>query len=197
MRAAATLAMTDGENPPGAATTSAEGWTVLRSEVEYDCGWFTAGYDEVRRPDGEVGTHYWVDPSDAVAVVAVTDEDDLVFVEDYRPRLADRFLSCPGGSVESGESYEAAAARELREETGFDPGTLRHLQTVRPSGWLRSEFAVMYATDLAAGDPDPDDGEFVTVRTLPVEEAFDRARTQPAGAWTLLPLLLARDGGYL
>jgi len=93
-------------------------WQRLASKTEYDCGWFTAGYDRVVEPSGREADYYWVDkPKDGLGIVAVTDDDRVAMVEQYRPKLEASFVECPGGYVEPGESYVDAAERELKEET--------------------------------------------------------------------------------
>ncbi len=172
-------------------------WPVRDTVTEYECPWFEVGYDLVERPDGEVARYYWLNPADAVSVVAVTDRDELVVIEQYRPRQGETVLSCPVGAVDEGESFAAAGARELREETGYEAGTVQHLETYYPSGWLRQERAVVFAEDLTSGEQDLDDGEFIDVRTVPVDQAVDRARSGSVHEWTLLPLLLAEHEGLL
>lgn len=172
-----------------------DAWSVLDSVVEYDVGWFTAGYDLVERPDGESARYYWIDPSDTVSVVAVTD-GKVVLVEQYRPRLETTVLECPGGDIDPGEDSITAAHRELREETGYTAGHVEHLHSYYPSGWTRDQRHILFASDLDSGVSDPDDGEFLTVRTVTVIEAFEHARESSAG-WLLTPLLVARDAGVL
>lgn len=174
-------------------------WPVLDEVVEYDTGWFTAGYDLVERPDGETAKYYWIRPADAVTVVAVED-DQLVLVEQYRPRLRDTFLECPSGGIDEGESVLDAAARELREETGFEAAHLEHLTTYYPSGWDRYTRSVVFATGLTPGEQELDDGEYLDVRTLPVERALSVLggdRETPSVGWGLPPVLLAREAGLL
>ncbi|MHB9288670.1 NUDIX hydrolase [Halobacteriales archaeon Cl-PHB] len=171
-------------------------WPVHETATTFECPWFTVGYDAVERPNGETARYFWVEPADSVAVVAVTD-GEVVLVEQYRPRHGERFVSCPVGAVEAGESFAAAGARELREETGYSAGRVDHLETYYGAGWLRQERGVVFADDLTPGDQDLDDGEFVDVHTVPVDEALELARDGPTNGWTLTPLLLADHEGLL
>ncbi|MFC5971963.1 NUDIX hydrolase [Halomarina salina] len=170
-------------------------WTVQWSRsVGTDAT--TVGYDRLTRPDGETTGRGWVDRRPSVAVVARY-EGQVVFVEEYRPRLRETVLTCPMGGVEGDESLVEAGRRELGEETGFTAGNVELLSEHYPVAWLRSTRGVVFADDLAPGEQRTDDDEFVDVRLVPVEDALDRAREGSQTAWTLLPLLLAREKGLL
>lgn len=174
----------------------ADDWAVLESEVEYETGWYTGGYDLVNQPDGSTKRYYWATLPSAVIIVALT-EESVVFVEQYRPTVRDHHLELPAGIVEEGESYEAAGRRELREETGYRAHNLECVQTYQvATGVLRHERGVVVATDLDAGEPDRDTNEFLDVIEVAKPDAIDRARAQPANDSSLTGLLLAQTEGY-
>ena len=181
--------------PPG---TAAE-WPVLGTETEYENPFFEAGYDRVERPDGSRDEYYWIDPVDGVTVVALTEVDgteEVVLVEEYRPRQRRTFLTVPGGAVDAGEDVRAAARRELREESGYEADSVEYVRSYYPDGWVRHRRHVTVATGLSAGPQELDETEFIAVRTLPVEEAFEAVLDSGAG-WGLGPLLVAHEAGYL
>jgi ADP-ribose pyrophosphatase len=172
-------------------------WPVREVAVEYDPGWFVGGYDRVEQPDGSEKKYYWAELSPATVVIAVAD-GDVLFVEQYRPTVRNTQLELPAGIVERGESYTAAGARELAEETGFAPSSTSLLQEVWCStGVLRHKRGYVFAEGLDPVDVDHDSNEFLSPRAVPVEEALELARAPPTNDATLEGLLLADREGLL
>lgn len=131
----------------------------------------------------------------AVFVAAVTEEQELVLVRQYRHPVRDWTLEVPAGSVADGESPLEAAARELREEVGGTAARWTHLTTFFSSSAhlsLRSD--AYLAEGVVLGDPEPDAEEAVTCVRVPVAEALARARAGGfAEGQTALTILLAAE----
>jgi ADP-ribose pyrophosphatase len=174
-----------------------EDWTVIESVTEYETGWYAGGYDLVEQPDGSTKRYYWAELEPAVVIVAVAD-DTLVMVEQYRPAIREHCLELPAGLVESGESYTTAGARELREETGFDPSGVSLLEEFWcATGILRHRRGIVFAEGLDPVDVDRDSNEFLTVKPVPVDEALELARDPPSNDATIEGILLAAEAGLL
>jgi ADP-ribose pyrophosphatase len=100
-------------------------WQRLRRGLEHDYLILKVRRDVFADPrtDSE-HPRVFIDTPDWVNVVAVTPEDQLILVRQYRFGIEAPTLEIPGGLVEPGEEPAAAAARELEEETGYAPGRL-------------------------------------------------------------------------
>ena len=172
-------------------------WPVVESNLEYDTGWYDGGYDLVEQPDGSRKRYYWAALDPAVVIVATTGEEVLM-VEQYRPAIGEHCLELPAGLVEDGESFTTAGARELREETGFDPAGVSLVEDFWcATGVLRHRRGIVFAEGLEPVAVDRDSNEFLSVTTVPVEEALARAREEPANDATIEGILLARADGLL
>lgn len=103
-------------------------WKVLDTEYIIRRPWLTARRDRVMLPSGVVNPEYYVLEYPAwVNVVARTTDGRFVMVEQYRHGLGEVMTELCAGVVEAGEEPEAAARRELAEETGFGGGRWRLL----------------------------------------------------------------------
>jgi ADP-ribose pyrophosphatase len=113
-----------------------------------------------------------VERPDAAIIFPLTAGGEVVLVRQYRPPLERMELGLPAGLVERDEKPEAAARRELREETGYSGGEWEPLGALASSPSLKDNWAYLF---LARGveetdPPDPDEHELVETVKAPVEE---------------------------
>jgi ADP-ribose pyrophosphatase len=111
----------------------------------------------------------------AVAVIAVTDEGNLLLVEQYRAPVDSRVLDLPAGLTGDSEQKESdaeTARRELLEETGFECSGVTFLTRGPSSAGILSEMVSIYRADGVRRKSEGGgvDGEAITVREVPLTE---------------------------
>ena len=108
-------------------------WKLVSSTPALEEKWFPVRKDVVQLPSGKIIDDYFVwEAPHIVEIVAVNKDGRYVMVRQYRHALSSIMLQFPAGAVDTGETLEQAARRELEEETGYICGKLIHLGTVAP-----------------------------------------------------------------
>lgn len=91
---------------------------TTHSERIYEGKVINLKVDEVLLPNGHSSKRELVEHPGAVALVALTEENKLILVEQYRKALERSIIEIPAGKIEKGEDPAYTAMRELEEETG-------------------------------------------------------------------------------
>ena len=97
-------------------------WTTLGSKIVYKNPWITVREDKVIRPDGKEGIYGVVDTRIATAVVALTPEQEVYLIGQYRYSMNEYTWELIEGGSDPGEDPKNTAIRELREEAGLVAG---------------------------------------------------------------------------
>jgi len=117
---------------------------------------------------------YVLDCVDWVNVIAVTTDQQLVLVEQFRHGTESVELEIPGGVMDKLETDPVATAmRELREETGFEGRNARVLGAVRPNPAIMSNtcYTILIEDCRLVHPVEFDHGEDIVTRLCPVDEA--------------------------
>jgi ADP-ribose pyrophosphatase len=154
-------------------------WTVDSSHVAYECPGFDVVHDEVTLPDGTRTDYDYVSEPPAVVVLPFTPDGDVVVIDEWRQAVGRVNHGLPAGSVEPGDDDLALAARrELREETGYEAGSVEPLTTVEPSNGIgNSVHHHLVARDCEpSADQELDHDESIRVDTRPYDDLLSAAR---------------------
>ena len=95
-------------------------WKLLSSEYLFKDNWATLRADTCEMPNGNIIKPYYVlEYPDWVNVVAITADNQVILIRQYRHAAGEVVLEVPGGCIDNDESPEEAVRRELLEETGY------------------------------------------------------------------------------
>lgn len=131
--------------------------------------------DQVSLPNGKQGEREIVKHPGAVAVIPVTADGKIIFVEQYRKPLERSLIEIPAGKIEPNEAPEITAVRELEEETGYTTSNLTYITSFYTSPGFANEIIHLYFTDeleKLAVEVLGDEDEFVELVELTLEEAI-------------------------
>ena len=149
-------------------------WKVLCSEYLARRPWFTVRRERVALPDGTVVPEWYVfEFPDWVNVIAVTREGKFVFISQYRHALGDTRYEIPAGVIDASDaSPEAAARRELLEETGYGNGCWKLFSTLSPNPTNHNNLSYTFlATDVEpVAEQSAEETEDIRVHLLSREE---------------------------
>ncbi len=151
--------------------------TCLDSALVYDGSFIKVRRDHAAMPDGEVHTREYIVHPGAVAVLALLDNGKLIMERQFRYAPRREFVEIPAGKIDPGEDILVCAKRELLEETGYVAKEWTHLTTAWPAiGYANERIEYYLARGLAHEGRQLDDGEFLEVFELSVDEAVEWVR---------------------
>ncbi len=134
--------------------------------------------DTMTAPDGTVIRRDAVLHPGAVVILPVIDANHVCLLRNHRWILGETLWEIPAGTLEPGEELEAAARRELAEETGYtaQKWTYRGFLYASP-GVLDEKLHLFLAENLTPGPPRPEADEQLEPVTLSLEEAVEKCLT--------------------
>ncbi len=160
-------------------TKSPENWPVPRPWPTLETGELIArgvfSLQEVTRLSprtGREGKYQVLHIPDWANVIALTPDDKVILVSQYRHGLDAITHEIPGGVLEPDEDPATAAARELVEETGYTGEMPVHLGTVHPNPAIQNNACSTWLITGArkTAEPSPDEGEDLTVVEIPLSQ---------------------------
>lgn len=147
----------------------------LSDEVIYDGRIVHLHLKAVRLPNGEQSKREIIQHHGAVAMVPLLPDGQVILVRQYRTAAGRVLLEIPAGTLEPNEAPQEAAIRELREEIGYRPQTIKHLGGIYAAPGYTTEYIHLYLTTDLIHDPlKTDSDEFIETLHIPLGEAIQK-----------------------
>lgn len=125
--------------------------------------------------DGKPAIREVVRHSGAAAILAVDEDKNAFFVEQFRYPVGKVLFEAPAGKIDMEEAPLSCAKRELKEECGIEAEVWEYLGPMLSSPGFSDEVIHLYiAKKLSFGDTSPDEDEFLNIIKMPLKEAFNR-----------------------
>lgn len=144
---------------------------VSREEI-FNGRIFSVRKDIVELPNGNLADREVIDHCGGVTIAALTEDNCLFFVRQYRYPHEEVLLELPAGKLDDGEDPFEGGKRELLEEVGATGKDYRFLGVIYPSPGCYKEDLSLYACHVdTLGEQNPDEDEFLDVVKIPLDEA--------------------------
>jgi ADP-ribose pyrophosphatase len=154
---------------------------TLHSEEIFSGKVISLYLEDVELPNGNHSKREIIKHPGAVAILAVTDDNKIVMVEQYRKALERTIVEIPAGKLEKGEEPALCARRELEEETGYVCESLELLTSFYTSPGFADEIVHVFLAKGLSKKENPaalDEDEFVNLEELTLAEAIQYVKDQ-------------------
>lgn len=147
---------------------------TLSSEIVFKGEIMNVRVDEIRLRDGRKSTREIIEHGNAVVVVPVDREGNILLVRQYRRGAGKDLLEIPAGCVEPGENPLETVKREMQEEIGYLPDKITSMGGFYASPGYNTEYLYLYlATELVEAKLHAEDTDSIEVVPVPIKSITD------------------------
>lgn len=169
--------------------------TTVSSDLIYTGKTIQLRVDTVETPNKGYQKREIIEHKGAVGIVAITNDNKIVLVKQYRKAIEKELFELPAGKIEIGESPLDCAIRELKEETGYSAKNLKLIHKYYTTPGFSNQLVFIYlAQNLTPGESHLEEDEFLEVYEFDREEAYNMVmNNEICDSKTVIGLLLTKE----
>jgi 8-oxo-dGTP pyrophosphatase MutT (NUDIX family) len=149
-------------------------WKTINSEYLFKDLWFTVRKDTCQTAEGKIIDPYYVyEFPEWVTAVALTEDGKFIMERQYRHAIGMTMFEIPGGCVDDTDaSLEAAVARELKEETGYEFSSFEYMGKISANPSTNNNWMHMFLArgGVKTGGQELDHNEEIEVHLMEINE---------------------------
>ena len=169
--------------------------TTVSSDLIYTGKTIQLRVDTVEVPNRGYQKREIIEHKGAVAIIAITKENKVVLVKQFRKAIEQEIYELPAGKIEIGETPLDCAYRELKEETGYSANSMKLIHKYYPTPGFSNQLVFIYlAKDLIPGEKQLEEDEFLEVYEVDLETAYKMVyENEICDSKTVIGLLLSKE----
>lgn len=168
---------------------------TMRTDKLYEGKILNLRIDTIELPDKKYSKREIIEHPGGVAIIAITNDDCLILVKQYRKAAEDFLYEIPAGKLEVNEEPRETAMRELREETSYESNNLTYLSEFYTSpGYSDEKIHLFLAEDLYEVNAEPEPGEFIEQIKVNIDDLIDMInKGEIVDSKTIIGIYYAKD----
>ena len=148
--------------------------STVSSKKVYEGSFLDVRKDVVKLPDGNKSTREWINHPGAACIIPIMSDGKLALIKQYRYPVKSIMIELPAGKLDTEESPEACAIRELEEEIGYKACKMKFLANIHPAiGFANELMSIYLAEDLIKTKEYRDKDEFLELVPMKLNVAID------------------------
>lgn len=150
---------------------------TMKSDKLYEGKILNLRVDTVEIPNKMYSKREIIEHPGSVGILAITKDDKIVLVKQYRKAAEDFILEIPAGKMEVNEEPKETAIRELKEETGYSADGMEYMLEFYASPGYCNEIIYIFLSDkIELGEQDLDENENIEILEYDIDEIFKMIR---------------------